>query len=112
MNTKTEDRSANDTAETPSDSGAELGRSTVRRIIEAAKDRMQTATIINIAADISLHQMSGREAAEMILIEAGITLEEAVEVLDGCRLERVSEMIGLYSANTTITNPSPTKSKS
>jgi len=35
----------------------------------------------------------------MILREAGITLEEAVEELDGYRLERVSEMIGLYSAN-------------
>jgi len=97
MNTKKENQTSEDPIEAPSRDGDGLGAMDCSRIIDVAKDRMQTATIINIAADISLHQMSGREAAEMILREAGITLEEAVEVLDGCRLERVSEMIGLYS---------------
>jgi len=92
---------------TTSDAIPQLAGMDCSRIIDVAKDRMQTATIINIAADISSHQMSGREAAEMILREAGITLEEAVEELDGYRLERVSEMIGLYSANVSNQRPTP-----
>jgi len=102
MNTSTENQTTKIPIEAPSLDGDGLGAMDCSRIIEAAKDRMQTATIINIAADISSHQMSGREAAEMILREAGITLEEAVEELDGYRLERVSGMIGLYSANAEV----------